>query len=77
MTLLERLRKLNKELDNKSPRPSVETVTQVIEILKELEKDETEVTKEMVEIFDTPSKRKVLVSSFMVLLSEGIEANFT
>lgn len=74
MTLLERLHTLNKELD--SNHTSIELVSQVMEILKELGKEDTEVTKEMVEIFDSADKRKVLVTSFMVLLSEGIEANF-
>lgn len=76
MTLLERLQALNKELDSKSNHTSIELVSQVMEILKELGKEDTEVTKEMVEIFDSADKRKLLVTSFMVLLSEGIEANF-
>jgi hypothetical protein len=76
MTLHDKLKSLHEFMDNDDTGDELTLISHLTGILAELQNDNTIVTKEMLDLFDTSIKRKVLLTAFTSLLLQGISVNF-
>lgn len=63
-------------MDSDDSKNELTLISHLTGILAELQDDSSVVTKEMLELFDTDQKRKVLLIAFISLLLQGISVNF-